>query len=1188
MDETSHTTVQESLDFFVSRSGADAPFAAVIGDILEKTGHRVVLQQWDFTNRNFMERMDAALSSGARVIALLSNEYLGSEHCKAEWLSAIATDPLNTQSRLIVLRVNQCTPRGLLRALAYWDLVPIRDQVDLVRDVVLTAIKPGRHKGEGTGSAQYWRAARTVLHPEIRPTPNFTGRVTKLLEIGDALRPEDANTGTQVAAIYGLGGTGKSILAREYAYRAQERYAGVWWLNAARTPDSDLWEGVESGLVDLGSIFIRDLDQAKDRGKAARQTLEFIANGGFAKPWLLVYDNVDDVALLRQWAPVGNARVFVTSRLAAWGAGVAKIEINEWAEPEAVSYLLKESGRSDLTTANAEAIATSLGSLPLAMSHAAVYLRENENATAERYLAAITQHMGEAPESAEYDRAVFATFKQQVEQVEARAPGARAILSLAAFYAPNDIPEELFTQTAVHYPTALAQVAASPLTLEKAIGALIRFSLVDFVPDTRTFSIHRLVQAAARDGLADEASRWAQAALLAAFAVIPEPKFDTWQAWGRLISHVRVVASQVTADSCELALLLHKAGTYLQERATLADILPFFERALAIFDRLAKADPGNADWQRELSISQTKVGEVLVAQGKLPAALDSYQASLAIFDRLAKADPGNADRQHDLSVTQIEIGDVLLAQGKLPAALDSYQASLAIDDRLAKADLENAGWQRDLSVTQIKIGDVLLAQGKLPAALDSYQASLAISGRLAKADPENADPQRDLSAFHARIGNVLVAQGNLPAALHSYQASLAIGDRLAKADPGNADCQRELSAFQTKIGDVLLAQGKLPAALDSYRASLAISGRLAKADPKNSDWQYALSASHVRIGDVLVAQGNLPAALHSYQASLAIGDRLAKADPGNADWQRDLSVSHSKIGDVLFAQGTLPAALDSYQASFAISDRLAEADPGNADWQRDLSLFHGKVGNVLVAQGNLPAALGCYQASLAISDRLAKADPGNARWQRDLSVSQIKIGDVLVAQGNLPAALHSYQASLAIGDRLAKADPGNADWQRDLSVSHGNIGDVLFAQGTLPAALDSYQASFAISDRLAEADPGNAGWQRDLSVTQIKIGDVLFARRDLPAALNIYQVSLAISDRLAKQDPGNADWQRDLAMAHGRVGMVEAQQDDRDGSLKAFQDGRDILVRLKAQVPDNAKFPGDLAWFDSQIAALRT
>ena len=89
-----------------------------------------------------------------------------------------------------------------------------------------------------------------------------------------------------------------------------------------------------------------------------------------------------------------------------------------------------------------------------------------------------------------------------------------------------------------------------------------------------------------------------------------------------------------------------------------------------------------------------KVGDVQVAQGNLPAALTSYQASLAITDRLAKSDPGNAGWQRDLSVSYIRVGEVQMALGNLPAALNSYQARFAIIDRLAKSDPGNSGWQR--------------------------------------------------------------------------------------------------------------------------------------------------------------------------------------------------------------------------------------------------------------------------------------------------------------------------------------------------------------------------------------------------------------------------------------------------------------------------------------------------------------
>ena len=69
---------------------------------------------------------------------------------------------------------------------------------------------------------------------------------------------------------------------------------------------------------------------------------------------------------------------------------------------------------------------------------------------------------------------------------------------------------------------------------------------------------------------------------------------------------------------------------------------------------------------------------MLVAQGNLPEALKSYQDSLDIRDRLARADPGNAGWQRDLSVSYKKVGDVLVAQGNLPEALKSYQGSLDV------------------------------------------------------------------------------------------------------------------------------------------------------------------------------------------------------------------------------------------------------------------------------------------------------------------------------------------------------------------------------------------------------------------------------------------------------------------------------------------------------------------------------
>jgi len=600
------------------------------------------------------------------------------------------------------------------------------------------------------------------------------------------------------------------------------------------------------------------------------------------------------------------------------------------------------------------------------------------------------------------------------------------------------------------------------------------------------------------------------------------------------------------------------------------------QSAARAFSELTTTDPGNAGWQRNLSVSHERVGNVLATQGNLPVALTAFQATHRILERLTADDPDNAGWQRDLSVIHREIGDVLVAQGNLPGALAAYQDSLAICERVTTVNPDDSGWQRDLSVCSSEIGDVLAEQGNLPEALAAYRGTNRILERLAAADPSRADWQHDLSVSHERIGEVLTAQGNLRDALAAYQASLAIAERLAATDPGHAGWQRRLSVSHNKIGEVLMPQGNLPGALAAFQATHRILQRLSAADPGNTGNQRDLSVSYGRIGNVLTAQGNLPGAQAAFQASLAIDERLAATDLTNASWQRNLSMSHDHIGDFLTAQGNLPGALAAFQASLAIRERLAAGDPGNTSWQRDLSVSYQRIGNVLRARGNLQGALAALQATHRILEGLAAADPANAGWQRDLSVSHVWISDVLTAQGDLPGALVAVQASLAIVERLAAAETGNADWQHNLAVSRNKIGDVLMAQGNLPAALAAFQAAHRILEHLAATDSSNSGWQRDLSVSEGRIGDVLTAQGDLPGALAAFQATQRILQRLATADPGNTGWQRDLSFSHARIGDVLTAQGNLPGALAAVEASLAIDERLAATDPGNAGWQRNL------------
>ena len=188
----------------------------------------------------------------------------------------------------------------------------------------------------------------------------------------------------------------------------------------------------------------------------------------------------------------------------------------------------------------------------------------------------------------------------------------------------------------------------------------------------------------------------------------------------RSIPWVAALLTQAALTDFQVANLGNRFNFDLQDAientADLQTRLALIEPVRQVFARLAEADPSNAGWQRNLSVSHNKVGDVLSAQGDLARTLEAYQRSLEVSRRLAEADPSNAGWQRDLSVSLDNIGDVLSAQGDLAGALEAYQRSLEVRRRLAEADPSNAGWQRDLWVSFWKMGTVSEQAGDAEAA----------------------------------------------------------------------------------------------------------------------------------------------------------------------------------------------------------------------------------------------------------------------------------------------------------------------------------------------------------------------------------------------------------------------------------------------------------------------------------------
>jgi len=131
--------------FFVSYTHVDTAWAVWIAWVLEEEGHTATLQKWDFRpGGNFVIEMQNAAAKADRTIAVLSPDYLESSFATPEWAAAFADDPMGSKLKLVPVRVRECDPNGLLKAVIRIDLVGVDEVV--ARQQLIDGLSTGRAK----------------------------------------------------------------------------------------------------------------------------------------------------------------------------------------------------------------------------------------------------------------------------------------------------------------------------------------------------------------------------------------------------------------------------------------------------------------------------------------------------------------------------------------------------------------------------------------------------------------------------------------------------------------------------------------------------------------------------------------------------------------------------------------------------------------------------------------------------------------------------------------------------------------------------------------------------------------------------------------------------------------------------------------------------------------------------------
>jgi tetratricopeptide (TPR) repeat protein len=783
-------------DVFFSYRRSDLARARPLLDALDDAGMRV---WWDSRempdNAAITLEIRGAIAGSKALIAFYSRDYPASGPCQQELTAAwTAAQQLGAPPYSRVLVIN---PE------AGFDHIPavLREQQSMgwASDAFSFAWLSGRIQGHVRGLQGALAPAGLPAMPEyLGMTPVqaalFVGRVRPLWDLHGLLTANRMSiitgvTGQTAVQVRGLGGNGKSLLAREYAIRFGGAYpGGVFWLNAYGNDDT-------KGPLDSNARERLRRDQIREFAIRAGVPADALkpeqVDGAFRRmgeprePCLWVVDDlpsgIDPAEVQTRWhAPWSAASVLITTRSTEYGGLGSHFDLDVLGEGEALELLTARRRPDAGQEADAaRRIAVRLGYHPLAVEVAGSYIAKGTQTYTE-YLRDLDNETQDAVEFGArlreslptgHERSISGTLLRSIRMLGAEGTDfLRLASSLAVAPIPARLVETAFDEAGADPPVHLrvleALDQADSLALCRPAGSDARLvhTLV-----SRTMRYH-----VGKDGRTAVLRLAATRALLRLLQPAANLPTDAEVA----MEHARhIISGRITER--EEAELAGRVGRLEHKRGDFAEARELEQKTVdALRDLVGEDHP-------DTLAAMNNLGLTLYHNGELREALQ-------IQERAAKASARSLGETHPSTLTAIvNFAQTLYGAGDLPRAaelqrraVEGLRALLGDDHPKTLTALNN------LAVT-------LFAQGERAAARSLQERVLAARRRLGDEDPETLSVMNNLAQN-------LYTEGDIAGAIDLQREVLEARRRLlgrAHPDTLRAQANLALSLYAAKQPD---------------------------------------------------------------------------------------------------------------------------------------------------------------------------------------------------------------------------------------------------------------------------------------------------------------------------------------------------------------------------------------------------
>lgn len=486
-------------DIVLSYASEDRMWADWITSVLTEAKLRVLPHRIEVDSQT---EADLGRDVGARTLIVLSAAYIRAPQAAAMLARGEEVDPAGVKGAQIPLKVGDIRVPQAIDGRSVVDV--LRMDEGTVAGVLLRAL------GRGDDDSERPRSLDRPRFPGLRPAiwnvklrnPAFTGRAEILDTLRDQLRESNSTVVLPTpTTLYGLGGVGKTQVALEYAHRFRADYDLVWWIEAEQSDQVMLSLAELAGRLRLGVG-----DNVAEAAEAARKALSDSEHSGIGR-WLLIFDNADVPAEISRFLPEGPGHVLITSRNQAWTGQIGPLSVDVFTRKESIEHLMRR--RTGLAKQDADLVAEAVGDLPLAVEIAAAWL-ETTGTPVSAYIAELQEEAVKAlettqDETSDYPRRFSATWNVSIARLREQSPAANRLLQLCAYLSADPIATDLiYNEQMVRSLVPFDEDLRERVMLGRVIQSITRYGLARVDSNSRTFQVHRMVQAVIRSEMTEE------------------------------------------------------------------------------------------------------------------------------------------------------------------------------------------------------------------------------------------------------------------------------------------------------------------------------------------------------------------------------------------------------------------------------------------------------------------------------------------------------------------------------------------------------------------------------------------------------------------------------------------------------------------------------------------------------------